>query len=87
MSLNTIDYGWIIGVLEYEPVPILDPMAPDELRKFTSCNCHGYCRNQQCSGNKHGAMCVSPCGVCKGITCIHFNHDGVESGEGIDSDF
>ena len=24
----------------FEPVPTLDPMAPEELLRFTTCNCH-----------------------------------------------
>ena len=33
--------GWTVGVHGYDPVPILDPMAPKELLQFTSYNCHG----------------------------------------------
>jgi len=36
MSLNRRDYGWTLGVHGYEPVPTLDPMASEELLKFTS---------------------------------------------------
>ena len=43
MSLDSSDYGWTLGVHGYEPVPTLDPMAPDELLRFTSCNCNGDC--------------------------------------------
>ena len=49
MSLNPSDYGWTIGVYGYEPVPTLDPTAPEELLKITSCNCHGNCSNRRCS--------------------------------------
>ena len=81
-SLNPNDYGWTLGVHGYEPVPTLDPMAPEGLLKFTSCNCHGDCSNRQCSCKKNGVMCISTCGVCKGITCINSSHDVVESEEG-----
>ena len=37
MSLNPSDYGWTLGVHGYEPVPTLDPMAPEGLVRFTSC--------------------------------------------------
>ena len=40
-SLNPRDYGWTIGVHGYEPVPTLDPTAPEQLLKITSCNYHG----------------------------------------------
>ncbi|KAJ8401136.1 hypothetical protein AAFF_G00387180 [Aldrovandia affinis] len=36
MSLDPSDYGWMVGVHGYEPVPTLDPMAPEELLRFTS---------------------------------------------------
>ena len=49
MSLNPSDYGWILGVHGYEPVLAVDPMAPAGLLKFTSCNCHGDCRNWWCT--------------------------------------
>ena len=51
MSLNPSDYGWTIGVHGYEPVLTLDPTAPEELLKITSCNCHGdaSCINRRCS--------------------------------------
>ena len=48
-SLNPSDYGWTLGVHGYEPVPTLDPMAPEGVLKFTSCNCHGDCSNQLCT--------------------------------------
>jgi len=38
MSLNPINYERTLAVHGYEPVPTLDPMAPEELLKFTSCN-------------------------------------------------
>ena len=80
-SLNPSDYGWTLGVHGYEPVPTLDPMAPEGLLKFTSCNCHGDCSNQRCSCKKNGVMCISACRVCKGITCKNSSHDVVESEE------
>ena len=39
MSLEPSGYGWMVGILGYEPVPTLEPMAPEELLEFTSCNC------------------------------------------------
>ena len=38
MSLNPTDYEWTLGVHGYEPVPTLDPVAPEELLKSTICN-------------------------------------------------
>lgn len=85
MSLNPSDYGWTLGVHGYEPVPTLDPMAP-ELLKFTSCNCHGDCSNRRCSCKKNGVTFISACGVCKGISCKNCSHDVVQSEEDIDND-
>ena len=86
MSLNPSDYGWTIGVHGYEPVPTLDPTAPEELLKITSCNCHGDCSNRRCSCKKNGVTCISACGLCKGITCKNCSHDVVESEDDIDND-
>ena len=79
-ALNPSD-RWTLGVHGYEPVPTLDPMAPEGLLKFTSCNCHGDCSNRRCSCKKNGVMCISACGVCKGITCKNSSHDVVKSEE------
>ena len=81
MSLNPSDYGWTLGVHGYEPVSTLNPMAHEGLLEFTSCNCHGDCSNWQCSCKKNGVMCISACGVYKGITCKNCSHDVVESEE------
>ena len=85
MPLNPSGYGWTIGVHGYELVPTLSPMAPEELLKITSCNCHGDCNDRRCSCRKNGVTCVSACGVCRGITCRNSSHDVVESGEDNDS--
>ena len=66
MSLNPNEYGWTVGVHGYEAS---SPMTPEELLRFTSCNCHGDCSTQQCSYKKNGVQCISTCGICKGITC------------------
>lgn len=86
MSLDPSDYGWTVGVRGYEPVPTEDPMAPEELLRFTSCNCNGYCNNQRCSCKKNGVKCISACGNCKGITCKNGVHDDAESGDDSDID-
>ena len=41
MFLDPSGYGWMVGIQGYEPVPTLEPMAPEELLEFTSCNCRG----------------------------------------------
>ena len=87
MSVDPSEYGWTIGIHGFEPVPTLDPMAPEELLQFTTCNCHGDCSNQRCSCKKSGVKCISLCGNCKGISCKNPIHDSVQSGEDSDLDF
>ena len=86
MYLNPDEYGWTVGVHGYEPVPTLDPMAPEELLRFMSCNCHGDCSTQWCS-YKNNIQCISACGICKGITWKNCINDGIESREDSDIDF
>jgi hypothetical protein len=86
MSLDPTGYGWTAGAHGYEPVTTLDPMAPEELLKFTSCNCSGDCSNRRCSCKKNGVKCISACGNCKGVTCKNCMDDG-ETGEDSDVDF
>jgi len=75
MSLDPRDYGWTLGVHGYEPVPTVHAMAPQELLKFTTCNCGGDCSNLRCSCQKNCVKCISACGSCKGLTCKNRNHD------------
>jgi len=65
VSLNPSDYGWMVGVHGYEPIPVLEPMAHDELLRFTSCNCTGNCRTRRCSCRKNGVKCVQRAEVAK----------------------
>ena len=69
MSLNPCEYGWTLGVHGYEPVPTKDAIGPEELLKFTICNCSGDCSNRRCSCKKNGVNCITACGVCNGATC------------------
>ena len=75
MSLDPSGYGWMVGIQGYEPVPTLEPMAPEELLEFTSCYCRGDCSNQRCSCRKNDVKCISLCGNCKGITCKNCTDD------------
>jgi len=80
MSLDPSGYGWTLGSNGYEPIPTLDPMAPEGLLKFISCNCKGDCSNLRCICKKNDVVCISACGNCKGITCKNCIDDGA-SGE------
>ena len=81
MSLDPSHYGRTVGAHGYEPIPTLDPMAPEKLLGFTTCNCNGDCSNQRCSCKKNDVKCISASGNCKGITCKNCAHDDVKSGE------
>ena len=87
MSLDPSKYGWMVGIHGYEPVPTLDPMAPEELLQFTNCNCHGDCSNRRCSCKKNGVKCISACGICKGTSCKNCIEDDEEFDEDSDLDF
>jgi len=80
MCMDPSGYGWTVGSNGYEPVPTLDPMTPEELLKFISCNFKGDCSNQRCSCRKNDVKYISTYGNCKGITCKSCIDDG-ESGE------
>ena len=42
-ALDVLEYGLKQGEQGYAPVPTTDPIAPDYLLKFVSCNCAGDC--------------------------------------------
>ena len=86
MSLDPCGYGWTIGAHGFEPVPTLDPIAPEELLHFISCNCKGDCSSRRCSCKKNGIKCISACGTCKGTMCKNCIEDG-ESDEDSDVEF
>ena len=68
MHLDPSGYEWTVWVHGYEPVPTLDPIAPEELLRFTSCN-------RQCSCMKNGVKCISACENCKDISCKNCTDD------------
>ena len=55
--------------MQYAPVPTTDPIAPDYLLKFISCNYEGDCSTRRCSCKKQGVKSISACGKCNG-QCI-----------------
>ncbi len=85
MSLDPTNYGWAIGAHGFEPIPTLEPMAPEEQLKFTSCNCKGDCSNRRCSWKNIYVKCIAACGItCK--NCIDDIHPEDESEE-LDMDY
>lgn len=69
MSRDALNYGWLRDARGYEPIVMTDPMAPDELLKFISCNCKTTCSTQRCSCKKNNVKCISACGHCHGMDC------------------
>ena len=65
---------------------MLEPMAPEELLKFTSCNCKGDCSNQRCSCKKNDVKCIAACGNRKGKNCID-DIDPEDESEELDMDY
>ena len=53
-SLDARDYGWQLSERVYAPVPSTDPIAPDNLLMFVSCNCAGDCSSLRCCCKKQG---------------------------------
>ena len=75
MSRDPLDYGWCRHASGYEPVMMTEPMAPEHLLKFVSCNCKGSCLTQRCSCQKNNMKCISACGNCHGTDCKNVKLD------------
>lgn len=81
-SLDVLEYGWKQGEKGYAPVPTTDPIAPDYLLKFVSCNCAGDCDTLRCCCKKQGVKCISVCGNCHGNSCQNINQPDDNRSEG-----
>ena len=51
----------------YEPIQILDAIAPMNLITFVSCNCSRVCTIRQCYCKNSNVKCIAACGMCKNI--------------------
>ena len=70
MHLDPLKYGWRLSEEnKFEPIPSLEPIAPQELLESNHCNCHTNCNNLGCSCKKNGLRCISACGICQGTSC------------------
>ena len=69
MSRDPPRYGWFISSFGYEPVMMTDPIAPENLLKFVTCNCEDDCATQRCSCRKNSVKCIAACGDCHGTAC------------------
>lgn len=83
-SKDVLEYGWKLTERGYAPVPSTDPIAPDYLLKFASCNCAGNCSSFRCSCKKQGVKCISACGICHGISCLNIQPMDEEITEELD---
>ena len=72
-SLDVLQFGWKQSEHGYAPVPSTNPIAPDYLLKFISCNCEGDCSTLRCYCRKQGVKCISACGKCHGDVCQNTN--------------
>ena len=80
MSLKPEEYGWTCGRFGYEPIFMTEPVAPENLLKFVSCNCKGDCTSQRCSCQKNNVRCVTACGNCHGKLCKNAESVDVANG-------
>ena len=70
MHFDPLKYGWRLSEdNKFEPIPSLEPIAPQELLEFIHCKCHNNCKNLRCSCRKNGLRCISACGICQGTAC------------------
>ena len=69
MSRDPLSYGWFLSPFGYEPILMTEPMAPENLLKFITCNCKGNCATQRCSCKKNQVKCIPACGNCHGTDC------------------
>ncbi|KAL8569811.1 hypothetical protein ACOMHN_006537 [Nucella lapillus] len=70
-QLNAEDWGWEVtgGML----LPILTDIAAasENLLNDIRCNCKTDCQSACCSCRKHGLVCTSACGECRGESCAN----------------
>ncbi|KAL8562657.1 hypothetical protein ACOMHN_011228 [Nucella lapillus] len=70
-QLNAEDWGWEVtgGML----LPILTDIAAasENLLNDIRCNCKTDCQSARCSCRKHGLVCTSACGECRGESCAN----------------
>ena len=70
-SLNPTDYGWTFTD-SFEPVGFIQPIAPESILQFISCNCQvdstePSCSTNRCSCRKYGMRCIPACGNYHGL--------------------
>jgi hypothetical protein len=81
-SLEIQDYRWKLADQGYGPVPSIDPIEPDYLLTFVSCNCEGNYSTLRCYCKKQGVNCFSACGNCSGNSCKNIKKPEDQRSEG-----
>lgn len=69
--LDPMDWGWEIVQGAMLPILIDIAAAPGDLLDVIRCNCKTECRTARCSCRKHGLVCTSGCGECRGESCAN----------------
>ena len=59
----------------YEPIQILDAIAPMNLIKLVRCNCFWDCTTRWCYCKNNNVKCISPCGTCHGNQCKNIDDE------------
>ena len=72
-SMDPTVYGWR-RESKFEPIGMLNAIAPEALLKLIFCNCRftdevQSCSTGRCTCRKHGMKCIPACGNCHGLNC------------------
>ncbi|KAL8599197.1 hypothetical protein ACOMHN_007913 [Nucella lapillus] len=85
-QLNAEDWGWEVtgGML----LPILTDIAAasENLLIDIRCNCKTDCQSARCSCRKHGLVCTSACGECRGESCANALSNFIYIGDNDETD-
>ena len=71
VGLNPKDWGWEIQDDILFPVYTNAAAAPEELLNIVKCNCKTDCTSARCSCRRHGLVCTTGCGECRGESCTN----------------
>lgn len=65
------EWGWELQQGQLFPTTTDVPPAPEDLLKVVRCNCKKDCSSGNCSCRKHGLVCTTACGECRGESCTN----------------
>ena len=69
IDLDPLNWGWEMSGGIMLPILTDEAIAPEDLLKVIRCTCKTECLTSRCSCRKHGLVCTSGCGDCRGETC------------------